>query len=296
LNAIPDYQQYPAARCALGEGISMFQCTASSSVESMNCANQAVRKSTAVDPVNAVILLPQLEGKRYGEHRDKAWDWSEELTPHGKQLVKTAFAEVNLREYEVTINPEGNRYCCVVNWIVSPNKNTCLFHAIEENGSIFGDCGCGVPRVDGISCWHMVAVCKSKKIEGLNETNIMPVWWHTSHWRRQYLQRTLVENNFSIETLRNNTKPSQEFHLCPEFSSGRKPGQSNEEKRHKSAMEKSMERKVNADQKKKKKKKKKEEELQKPPTKKRKAKEVSASKKNQLGHDLVGLWKSKCQT
>jgi hypothetical protein len=25
LNSIPDYQQYPAARCALGEGVCMFQ-------------------------------------------------------------------------------------------------------------------------------------------------------------------------------------------------------------------------------------------------------------------------------
>ena len=140
----------------------MFQCTASSSVQGMNRANQAVREKTAVDPVNAVILLLQLEGKRYGEHRDKVWNHSEELTPHGKQLVKTAFADVNLIEYEVTINPEGNRYCCVVNRIVSHNKYTCWFHVIKENGSIFGDCCCGVPRVDGIPCRHMVAVCKSK--------------------------------------------------------------------------------------------------------------------------------------
>jgi hypothetical protein len=238
-----------------------------------------------------LYLLLQLEGKRYGEHRDKAWNWSEELTPHGKQLVKTAFADVNLREYELTINPEGNRYCCVVNRIVSPNKYTCWFHVIEENGSIFGDCSCGVPRVDGIPCRHMVAVCKSKKIDGLNETNIMPVWWHTTHWRRQYPQGTSVENNVSIETLRNTTRPSQEFCLCPAFSSGKKPGRPKEEKRHKSAMEKAMEKKIYADKKTKKK-----EDTKKPPTKKQKAKEVSASKKNHSGHELVGSRKSKRHT
>ena len=59
LNSIPDYQQYPAAKCALGEGFCMFQRTASSSVESRNHANQAVRERTAVDPVNAIILLLQ---------------------------------------------------------------------------------------------------------------------------------------------------------------------------------------------------------------------------------------------
>jgi hypothetical protein len=100
------------------ERVCMFHHTASSSVESMNHANQAVRELTTVDPINAIILLLQLEGRRYG----KAWDWSEELTQYGKQLMTTAFADVNLRECEFMINPEGNRYSCVVNRIVSPNK------------------------------------------------------------------------------------------------------------------------------------------------------------------------------
>jgi hypothetical protein len=190
------------------------------------------------------------------------------------------------------INPEGNRYCCIVNRIVSPNNYTCWFHVIEENGSICGVSSCGVPRVDGIPCYYMVAVSKSKKFVGLNGTNIMPFWWHTTHWHRQYPQGTSVNNNFSIEMLRINAKPSQEFCLCSAFSNGRKPSQPKEEKRHKSAMEKAMEMKINAEQKKKKKK---EEELKKPPTKKQKATEVSVSKKNHLGHDL-GSWKSKCWT
>jgi hypothetical protein len=37
----------------LGEGICMFQHTASSSVEGMNQVNEAVQERTAVDPVNA---------------------------------------------------------------------------------------------------------------------------------------------------------------------------------------------------------------------------------------------------
>jgi hypothetical protein len=138
----------------------------------------------------------------------------------------------------------------------------------------------------------MFAVCKSKKIDGLNETNITPVWWHTTHWHRQYPQGTLVENYVFIEMLRNNTRPSQEFPLCPAFSSGRKPGRSKEEKRHKSAMEKAMEKEINADQKKKKKK----EDSKEQPTKKQKANDYSANKKNPLSRDLVGLQKSKRQT
>jgi hypothetical protein len=46
------------------EGIVMYDCTALSSAESMNQANKAARARTAVDVVNAVILLLQLESKR----------------------------------------------------------------------------------------------------------------------------------------------------------------------------------------------------------------------------------------
>ncbi len=60
-------------------GICIFQRTASSSVESMNQANGMVRERTAVDPINSLLILLQLEAKRYAEHRDKAWDWSEDL-------------------------------------------------------------------------------------------------------------------------------------------------------------------------------------------------------------------------
>jgi hypothetical protein len=65
LNKVPDHQQHPASRCAQMEGVCMFMRTASSSVESMNRANDSVRER-AVDPINACILLLNLEGERFG--------------------------------------------------------------------------------------------------------------------------------------------------------------------------------------------------------------------------------------
>ena len=66
---------------------------------------------------------------------------------------------------------------------------------------------------------------KSYRIEGLNETNIMPIWWHTSHWRRQYPADSVVWSTVDIESLRNaaaSTKSNHmEFKLCPPYSAQR---------------------------------------------------------------------------
>jgi hypothetical protein len=61
LSSVPDTQQFPAARCAMGDDICMHQRTASSAVESMNRANERVRDRTAVDPINSLILLIKLD-------------------------------------------------------------------------------------------------------------------------------------------------------------------------------------------------------------------------------------------
>ncbi len=68
LTKVPDRSQYPAARC-----VCMFLKLASSGVESMNKANQLAQQRTAVDVLNAVILLIKLEGERFNRYKQKAW-------------------------------------------------------------------------------------------------------------------------------------------------------------------------------------------------------------------------------
>jgi hypothetical protein len=66
LNSIDDEEQYPRARCAIGgKGIYMYQRSASSAVESMNAANKEMRACTAVDALNATLLLIRLECNRF---------------------------------------------------------------------------------------------------------------------------------------------------------------------------------------------------------------------------------------
>ena len=187
-----------------------------------------------------MILLIKLEATRFEKHREKAWTCADELTPHGKKLAMDAFQKVNVRDYNIEITTQGDTYCCVVNRLTSSNKYTTLIPGNDTNGSFFGTCNCGVPRVDGLPCQHMIAVCKSGRIEGLDESNVMPYWWHTSHWRNQYPQGVSVGSNFSIDTMRHG-EDDQKYKLCPAISGPNKAGRPKLDKRHTSLMEQAME-------------------------------------------------------
>jgi hypothetical protein len=84
----------------------MYQQSSSSTAESMNAANKSVKDRTAVDPINAILLLLKLEAQRFQANKEKAWGCTEVLTPHGKNLAEKAFASVNPRDYSITIEQE----------------------------------------------------------------------------------------------------------------------------------------------------------------------------------------------
>ena len=152
------------------------------------------------------------------------------------------FQRVNVRDYDIEIATEADTYCCVVNRLTSSNKYTTRIPVNDTNGSFFGTCNCGVPRVDGLPCQHMIAVCKSGRIDGLNQSNVMPYWWHTSHWRKQYPQGISVGSNFSIDTMRAGEQDLK-YKLYPAISGPSKAGCPKLDKKHKSVMEQAMEKK-----------------------------------------------------
>ena len=73
LNNKTNSSQYMAARCAMGENIYMYHRTSSAAVESMNAANKEIRQRTAVDLVNATILLIRLECNRFNKMKELVW-------------------------------------------------------------------------------------------------------------------------------------------------------------------------------------------------------------------------------
>ncbi len=57
--------QFPAARCAQSDSVCMYGKTASSGVEAMNRKNEDICHRTAVDILNATLILLKKESTRY---------------------------------------------------------------------------------------------------------------------------------------------------------------------------------------------------------------------------------------
>jgi hypothetical protein len=129
---VPDHQQFPVARCAIGDNIYMYQQSSQSTAESMNYANLAVRERAAVNPANSTILILLLETLRYNKYKAKAWNWDDLLTPHGKKLSEDAFKDVNHHEYKIHISALDNQWLCRVQRVSSTNQYQCYFKAEEE--------------------------------------------------------------------------------------------------------------------------------------------------------------------
>ncbi len=69
----------------------------------------------------------------------------------------------------------------------------------------------------------------------------MPIWWHTSHWCKQYPADSVVWSTVSIDTIQNTAASAKtndlDFKLCPPYSAGRKGGRPHKEKWIKGAIE-----------------------------------------------------------
>ena len=77
LDSIEVCKQFPAVRCdkALreeGVHVCMYGRTSSSGVESMNRANNEIRQRTAVDILNASLVLIKKESERFDRNKNDA--------------------------------------------------------------------------------------------------------------------------------------------------------------------------------------------------------------------------------
>jgi len=81
LNTLTDESQYPAARCAMKNGIYMYHRSSSGAVESIKKANKEMRARTAVEPLAATMLLLNLEKNRFNKQKQEAWGGDSILTP-----------------------------------------------------------------------------------------------------------------------------------------------------------------------------------------------------------------------
>jgi hypothetical protein len=234
LTKLADERQYPAARCNMADNICMYSKSASSGVESMNRANAVARQRTAVDVLNAMILVIKLEGSRFEFYKQKAWSREDKLTNRGMELMEEAFRDINHREYQLEITNCDTYHRITVSRMTSTNEYTVIIPVDEFKGTRFGTCTCGKPKTDGIPCKHMVVVAMSSKIKGLTRMHIMPYWWTTEHWQDQYAMEVNCRTDISLNTVKSSTQADDTLHYVPALLAAKKKGRPKENVREKS--------------------------------------------------------------
>jgi hypothetical protein len=236
INSLEDHEQYPGARCSQAENIYMYGRSASSSVESMNHANKPARDRTAVDVMQSMKLIVDLETGRFNEKKKMAHDWTDTLTPYGNKLRDEIFANVDFHNYHITVGEYDDRWTCRVSY-GNGKQRRAWFVKEPVMGSHFGGCTCGKANTEGVPCQHMVAVVKSGRVKGLTPNNSMPKWWTTEMWRLQYPTNQHSLCDFSIESLKQTEPPELSMRYCPPYIAPNKAGRPKEGKRKKGILE-----------------------------------------------------------
>ena len=237
VNSLQDEEQFPGARCSQDpENVFMYGRTASSSVESMNQANKPARDRTAVDVMQSMKLILDLESRRFDQKKKMAHEWTDVLTPYGNKLRDEIFAAVDFHNYHIAVGEYDDRWTCRVSYS-NRTERRAWFVKEPVMGSHFGGCTCGKANTEGAPCHHMVAVVKSGRVKTLTPINCMPKWWTTEMWRLQYPLNLHSLCDFSIESIKQSETPEMTMRYCPPYSAPNKAGRPHEGKRKKGILE-----------------------------------------------------------
>ena len=147
----------------------MFHHTTSHGSEAMNAANKEMCTKIAVCPINACILLTNMESRHHERQKKSAWAQSNNLTPHEDKEYKDVFDGVNYREFSIiVVEHDLSLECSVKQLNTLARKHTVSFPKEPTRGLSFGKCTCGSVTRDAVPCEHMVTVVCSSHIVGLN--------------------------------------------------------------------------------------------------------------------------------
>ena len=125
----------------------MYHRQATAGAEAMNVANFSIRQRTAVDLDNAMILLLDLECKRFNKQQAEAWTRDGVLTPRGNLKFEESFNDINHAQFRITVTERENVWVCLVKRIEERGPYRVVAIPKEPvRGSHFGRCTCGVDK------------------------------------------------------------------------------------------------------------------------------------------------------
>jgi hypothetical protein len=200
----------------------------------MNRANKDICQKTAVDILNATLILLKKESTQYDKQQDLAWNHAHVLTPKGMELMEEAFNNVNLQDFKVLLTENKNEHTAIVSKSTSHREYSVNLPKSATLGSRFGKCKCGFPKQEGIPCQHMVAVSKLGRIDGLTRAAIMPHWYTTAQWRNQFPKNSYIDIHQTLKSIKANSTPHDKLCYCPNWLGPQKKGCLEKDKRKKS--------------------------------------------------------------
>ena len=151
LLSVPNESQFCAAWCEMTSNAQMNGASASSGDESMNRANINVRQKTAVDALNAMLVLLKGDSDRFKKYKKQACERTQLLTPHVMIEMEEVYKDVNQCEYRLDVAEVENGHVAKVSKTNATAKQFVVFIPKEETlGLCFGSCTCGVPATKGI--------------------------------------------------------------------------------------------------------------------------------------------------
>ncbi len=113
--------------------------------------------TTAVDILNATLILIKKKSTRYDKACNLAWNHAQLLTPKGMELMEEALQNVNVQDFKVHLAENKDHHTANVSKkSASEREYTMIIPKCDTLGSRFGKCTCGFPKKEGIPCQHMV--------------------------------------------------------------------------------------------------------------------------------------------
>jgi hypothetical protein len=172
-----------------------------------------------------MILLLDLECKRYNKQQAEAWTRDGVLTPRGNLEFEESFNDINHAQFRITVTERENVWVCLVKRIEERGPDRVVAIPKEPvRGSHFGRCTCGVDKRDAAPFEHMAAVAVSFRLSGVTRHNMMPYWWMRAQWHKQLPQELLAITNINISTIIEDSQPDHNLCYCPDWTANKKSG------------------------------------------------------------------------
>ena len=168
-----------------------------------------------------------------------SWNSNDILTPKGELLRDKALKDFNVNNYAIEVEEIGKNFANYLTRKAGPNNKSYRLQIslVDMMDSRYGSCTFGFPKFMAVPCKHMVAVLKSGLLEGLNENNIMLVWWMTTFFKRQFPLDVNLGGKMDIDWLKSRGQSDPNLYRCPSLAAPQKKERPKKHTRIKGALE-----------------------------------------------------------